>query len=48
VTVVDRNGQAFTLSEPRNGASNSTLIKIGASYGVLKLAGDPHWSVNGH
>jgi len=35
-------------STPRSG-QNAALHKVGASYGVLKLASDPpHWSVDGH
>lgn len=38
----------YLLTEPRNG-SNPELIKVGASYGVVKLVGDPpHWSDDGH
>jgi hypothetical protein len=33
---------------PRNGADNTQMHEVGASYGVIKLVGDaPHWSVDG-
>ena len=36
-------------SLPRNGAQNTELRAVGASYGVIKLASDPpHWSSDGH
>lgn len=36
-------------SLPREGARNTDLHRVGASYGVVKLLTDaPHWSVDGH
>lgn len=33
---------------PRTGAGNAALHTVGATYGVIKLVGDPpHWSANG-
>jgi hypothetical protein len=45
----DFNGQAHAIaSAPRNG-SNPELIKVGATFGVIKLVSDPpHWSDDGH
>ena len=35
-------------SKPRNGEDNKQIHEVGASYGVIKLVGDPaHWSVDG-
>jgi hypothetical protein len=35
-------------SGPRDG-SNPELIKVGATFGVMKLVSDPpHWSDDGH
>ncbi len=47
--IRDFNGQAHTISSgPRNG-SNPELIRVGATFGVIKLASDPpHWSDDGH
>ncbi|MDY6784644.1 MAG: peptidoglycan-binding protein [Cyanobacteriota bacterium] len=48
LNVKDGRGRAIAIGEPRNGASNSKLFDVGASYGVYKLASDPpHWSHNG-
>ncbi|MBW4490949.1 MAG: peptidoglycan-binding protein [Trichocoleus desertorum ATA4-8-CV12] len=45
--IRDSSGQLVNIGAPRNG-ENPTLMKVGASYGVYKLLGDPpHWSVNG-
>jgi hypothetical protein len=38
----------YILGEPQDG-TNAELIKIGASFGVIKLISDrPHWSDDGH
>lgn len=48
LSVRDANGRVVTIGEPRNGASNQALWRVGSSYGVIKLANDPpHWSVDG-
>jgi hypothetical protein len=49
LSVRDFDGNLhYVLSEPRNG-TNPELAKIGATYGVIKLATDPpHWSDDGH
>jgi len=45
--VFDARGKAATIGSPRTG-QNSALIKVGASYKVIKLISDPpHWSVDG-
>ncbi len=47
--VKKKNGDSVAISAPRDGASNTTLHGIGATYGVKKLASDPpHWSSTGH
>lgn len=50
LTIVDAKGQRVTISStPRTGADNPALHRVGASYGVIKLATDaPHWSSDGH
>ena len=47
--IIDGQGKTIVISsDPRTG-SNSHLIKVGASYQVIKLVSDPpHWSVDGH
>jgi hypothetical protein len=48
LNVKDGRGRTTAIGEPRNGANNSKLFDVGASYGVYKLASDPpHWSYNG-
>jgi hypothetical protein len=46
--IVDAAGKTITIkSEPRNG-TNKELVKVGATYGVVKLPSDPpHWSDDG-
>ena len=49
VLVRDAQGTAVTLGSPHEGATNTNLHKVGASYGVIKNVADrPHWSDNGH
>lgn len=49
IHVKDKAGKSVSVGAPHNGASNTTLHAIGASYGVKKLLADkPHWSDNGH
>jgi hypothetical protein len=50
LSIRDANGKVITItSEPRTGAGNTDLYKVGATYGVIKLVGDPpHWSDDGH
>jgi hypothetical protein len=49
LSVRDYDGNVhYVLTEPRNG-TNPELAKIGATFGVIKLASDPpHWSDDGH
>jgi hypothetical protein len=49
VSIRDARGTAVALGAPCEGASNTTLHQVGASYGVIKNVADrPHWSDNGH
>ena len=50
LNIVNGSGTAVTINTlPRNGAQNTSLHQVGASYGVLKLVADPpHWSTDGH
>jgi hypothetical protein len=49
LSVRDFDGRLWRInSAPRSG-SNSDLIKVGATFGVVKLTSDPpHWSEDGH
>jgi hypothetical protein len=49
LVIRDRHDQEVTIaSTPRTGAGNADLHRVGASYGVHKLASDPpHWSSDG-
>lgn len=49
LSIRDFNGKLKNItSTPRTG-SNPDLIKVGATFGVIKLATDPpHWSDDGH
>lgn len=51
-TLAIKNAAGQTVSirgEPRTGARNSDLHRVGRTYGVIKLVNDPpHWSDNGH
>jgi hypothetical protein len=49
LVINDSNGNPVTItSVPRTGADNSDLHAVGATYGVIKLVGDPpHWSDTG-
>jgi hypothetical protein len=49
LNIVDANGRSHAIGAPRNGAVNTTLHKVGASYGCKKLVSDPpHWSLKGN
>ena len=49
ITVNDFDGQARTVSMPPRSGSNSVLVDVGRSFGVIKLLTDPpHWSDDGH
>lgn len=46
--IRDSQGQLVSIDAPRTG-ENPALMRVGASYGVYKLVGDPpHWSVSGN
>jgi hypothetical protein len=49
LSIRDFNGRLRNIaSSPRSG-SNPDLIKVGATFGVVKLVSDPpHWSDDGH
>ncbi|HVU21749.1 MAG TPA: hypothetical protein VHE09_13540 [Rhizomicrobium sp.] len=49
LSIRDFNGKLWKIaSSPRSG-SNPDLIKVGATFGVIKLVTDPpHWSDDGH
>lgn len=48
IQVKNGAGKTVALPPPAN-PTNPTLLALGASFGVLKLASDPpHWSDNGH
>lgn len=48
LTIKNKKGEDVTIStSPRKG-TNKELHKVGATYGVIKLASDPpHWSTDG-
>lgn len=52
ITINDASGNAVTIDARPHSGLNSTLISVGATYGVIHFingAKDPnHWSVNGH
>ena len=48
IRIKDGNGRIVTIGTPTDGSANRNMWRVGASYGVYKLAGDPpHWSVDG-
>jgi len=48
LAIKNKDGTAVSIEAPRDG-SNTTLHKVGKSYGVIKLLTDaPHWSSDGH
>jgi hypothetical protein len=48
IKIKRRDGAVVSISNPPNGASNTALHSVGASYGVYKLLNDPpHWSSDG-
>lgn len=47
--IKNAGGSAVTISSSPRTGQNSELVKVGASYGVIKLQSDPpHWSSDGH
>ena len=48
VTITDGAGKLVMIETNPKDGGNSDLHKVGASYGVIKLAADPpHWSNDG-
>jgi hypothetical protein len=46
--IAGKDGKQVNIGAPTNGADNVDLHKLGAGYGVVKLASDPpHWSSDG-
>lgn len=46
--IKDASGRLVEINEPRNSFDNEDLWRVGATYGVVKLAVDaPHWSLDG-
>jgi Putative peptidoglycan binding domain len=46
--IAGKDGKKVSIGSPNNGADNDDLHKLGADYGVIKLASDPpHWSTDG-
>jgi hypothetical protein len=46
--IRQKDGETVSIGAPRDGASNTKLHAVGATYGVKKLASDPpHWSSTG-
>jgi hypothetical protein len=49
LTIKHKSGQVVAIGAPEDGATNTNLHRVGASYGVLKLLSDPpHWSSTGY
>lgn len=49
IVVKDAQGKKKTISSTPRTGSNSALVAVGQTYGVIKLLADPpHWSANGH
>ncbi|HEX8475140.1 MAG TPA: hypothetical protein VF666_14010 [Pyrinomonadaceae bacterium] len=49
LNIKDATGAVKAVGSPRNGKDNTTLHRVGATYGVIKLVTDaPHWSNDGH
>ncbi len=48
IKIKDTRGRVITVGAPTDASANQTMWRVGASYGVYKLAGDPpHWSIDG-
>jgi len=49
IRIQDGYGRVVTIGDPPNSTENQDMWKVGESFGVYKLAGDPpHWSVDGY
>jgi hypothetical protein len=49
LTIKNKKGEEVAIEKgPRSGDKNKELHKVGATFGVIKLASDPpHWSTDG-
>ncbi|HEX8662587.1 MAG TPA: hypothetical protein VF744_00995 [Beijerinckiaceae bacterium] len=49
LTLTDGNGQQVTINTSPRSGGNTTLHRVGRTFGVIKLVSDPpHWSDDGH
>ena len=49
LNIRDFNGQMHAITSAPQSGMNPDLIKVGATFGVIKLPADaPHWSDDGH
>ncbi|MFL5208172.1 MAG: hypothetical protein ACJ8CC_03370 [Microvirga sp.] len=49
LTLRDGNGQEVTIATSPRSGGNTSLHRVGRSFGVVKLVSDPpHWSEDGH
>ncbi|MDJ0733467.1 MAG: peptidoglycan-binding domain-containing protein [Nostocaceae cyanobacterium] len=49
IRIRDGYGRTVSIGSPNNASLNWRMWRIGSSYGVYKLQGDPpHWSVDGY
>ena len=49
LTITDFNGASHAIASGPCSGSNTELIAVGATFGVIKLVSDPpHWSDDGH
>jgi hypothetical protein len=49
LAIRDFNGKLKRISSTPRSGSNPDLVKVGATFGVIKLVSDPpHWSDDGH
>ncbi len=48
IKIKDAGGRTVEINQPTNSFDNEELWRVGATYGVYKLAADaPHWSLDG-
>lgn len=49
IKIKNASGQVVTISTTPRTGQNGNLVRVGATYGVIKLQSDPpHWSSDGH
>lgn len=49
LNIKNAKGRMVSIGSPPSSYENSALWRVGATYGVIKLASDrPHWSSDGH